>query len=159
MEPKGGRAESQRPAEQAQPPVVAMKQPETLERKRPPAHGLEKPIPDHKLQSLTELAEANDDRIMNVFVGMYRKTVETIMGTDRNPYRKTTITGTDGQVYDILFYLTREPRQGKPITDRMLSPIIFKKGRVVAMGNYQLKKLTRNGTLERTRPAALGAQQ
>ncbi len=90
---------------------------------------------------------------MNVYVGMYKKTVETIMGPDRrNPYRKTTITGREDQVYEVLFYLTREPRQGKPITDRMLSPVIFRKGRVVAMGNYKLKKLIRDGTLERRRP-------
>lgn len=155
-EPKYPPAEAQKLGEKAQPPIVASKQPETPhieQTKRPSAELREKPVSDHRLQSLTALAEANDEKIMNVFVGMYRKTVDTIMGSDRNPYRKKTITGTDGEAYDVLFYLTREPRQGKPITDRMLSPIIFKQGRVVAMGNYQLKKLIRNGTLERRRPA------
>jgi len=158
-EPKHHPVEAQKPVEQSQPPVVALKQPETPlteQAKRPSTELREKPVPDHRLQSLTALAETNDEKIMNVFVGMYRKTVETIMGSDRNPYRKKTITGTDGEAYDILFYLTREPHPGKPITERMLSPVIFKKGRVVAMGNYQLKKLIRDGTLERRRPMLSG---
>jgi hypothetical protein len=73
------------------------------------------------------------------------------MGADHNPYKRRTIMGTEGEAYDVVFYLTREPRKGKGITDRMLTPIIFKKGRVVALGNYQLKKLIRTGTLERPR--------
>lgn len=155
-EPKHPPVEVRKPGEEAQPPIVASKQPETplIEQTRKPSSELrEKPVSDQRLQSLTTLADANDEKIMNVFVGMYRKTVETIMGSDRNPFRKTKIIGIDGDIYDVLFYLTREPRQGKPITDRMLFPVIFKKGRVVAMGNYQLKKLIRNGTLERRRPA------
>ena len=156
-EPKQHPSASRKPDEQA-PPVVASKQPETPvteEAKWPSSALREKPVSNHRLQSLTELADANDDKIMNVFVGMYRKTVETIMGQSRNPYRKTKITGTDGD-YDVLFYLTREPRQGKPITDRMLYPVIFKRGRVIAMGNYQLKKLILNGTLERRKAVLSG---
>jgi hypothetical protein len=142
--------------EQAPPSVMASKQPQVPvieQRKRLSTELRGKPIPSNKLQSLARQAEANDEKIINIFVGMYRNTVETIMGSDHNPYRRTKITGTDGETYDVLFYLTREPRQGKPITERMLSPVIFLKGRVVAMGNYQLKKLIRSGTLERRKPA------
>ena len=117
------------------------------------------PVPDHKLQSLTDLAEANDEHIMNVYVGMYRKTVDQIMGTDHNPYRRRTISGTDGQTYEVLLYLTREPRKGKPVMDRMLTPVIFKQGRVVAIGNYQLKKLIRAGTLDRSKLTAGGVKR
>ncbi len=154
-------AEAHKSDEELRPPVVASKQPHVpqieQQTKRPLPEVLEKPIPEHRLQSLATLAIANDEKIMNVFVGMYRNTVDTIMGSDRNPYRKIKITGMDSEVYDVLFYLTREPRPGKPITERMLSPVIFRKGRVVAMGNYQLKKLIRNGTLERHKPV-LGAK-
>jgi outer membrane biosynthesis protein TonB len=158
-EPKHQPAEAHKPEEQAQPPIVALKQPQIPiieQRKKLSPEMREKPIPSHRQQSLAAQAAqaaANDEKIINVFVGMYRNTVETIMGSDHNPYRKTKITGTDGEVYDVLFYLTREPRPGKPVTSRMLSPIIIRKGRVVAMGNYQLKKLIRDGTLERRRPA------
>jgi hypothetical protein len=155
-EPKHHPAAARRP-EEVQPPVVASKQPETPAREQktnPSAELREIPVPDHNLRSLAEFAASNDDKMMNVYVGMNRKTVEMIMGPDnRNPYRKTTIMGAEGQVYEVLFYLTREPRQGKPITNRMLTPIIIRKGRVVAMGNYKLKKLISNGTLERRRPA------
>ena len=44
------------------------------------------PVPDHKLQGFVKLAEINDARITNVFVGMYRKNVEDIMGRAQNPY-------------------------------------------------------------------------
>jgi len=111
------------------------------------------PVPDYKLHGLVELAEKNDEKIMNVFVGMYRKTVEGVMGTAQNPYKHQTIMGANGQAYEVLFYLTREPRKGKPISDRMLTPVIFKQGRVAGIGAYQLKKLLRTGSLDRQKSA------
>jgi hypothetical protein len=150
--------EDRQPEKQQTSPLVAAKQPEPAimeQRKSSVPETREQAVPDHQRQSLADLAADNDERLMSVFVGMYRKTVETIMG-DHNPFRRRTITGTDGQTYDVVFYLTREPRKGKAITDRMLTPIIFKKGRVVALGNYQLKKLIRTGTLER--PKVVGAR-
>ena len=105
------------------------------------------------MQGLVELAERNDEKIMSVFVGMYRRNVDDIMGTVRNPYKHQTITGADDQVYEVLYYLTREPRKGRPISDRMLTPVIFKKGRVAAIGAYQLKKLIQTGTIGRQKPA------
>jgi hypothetical protein len=116
---------------------------------KPPRIANDLPVPGYKLQGLVELAERNDEKIMNVFVGMYRKTVEDIMGMARNPYKRQTIAGADNQVYEVLYYLTREPRKGRPITDRMLTPVIFKQGRVAAIGSYQLKKLIQTGTIGR----------
>ena len=81
-----------KPGEHEQPSVVASKQPQMTvieETKRPTLELREKPMLGHRLQSLTALATANDDKLLNVFVGMYWNTVETIMGADRNPYRKT----------------------------------------------------------------------
>ena len=118
----------------------------------------EYPIPDHKLQKLTELAASNDEKMLNVFIGLYQKTVERIMASERNPYRKSMITGKDGDIYEVLFYLTREPRRGRPVTDRMLTPVIFKDDRVVGIGNYQLKKLKRDGILGRRKTAATAVQ-
>jgi hypothetical protein len=111
------------------------------------------PVPDHKLMGLVELAERNDKNLLEVSVGMYRKTVEGIMGSARNPYKRATITGSNDQVYEVFYYLTREPRKGRPITNRMLTPIIYKKSRVVAIGTYQLKKLIRTGSVGRQKPA------
>ncbi len=127
------------------PPAVPQKQ----ELRRAPK---ELPVPDHKLQGLVNLAMKNDDKIMNIFVGMDRRTVEDIMGGGPNPFKRQTITGIDNQKYEILYYLTREPRKGRPITDRMLTPIIIKSGKVAAIGVYHLKKLMRTGTLGRQKP-------
>jgi hypothetical protein len=129
------------------PPAAHYKQ------EKPSLSHNELPVPNHKLQGLVELAEKNDEKIANVYVGMYRKMVEEIMGTARNPYKRQTITLADDQVYEIVYYLTREPRKGRPITDRMLTPVIFKKGRVAAIGTYHLKKLIRTGTVGRQKPA------
>lgn len=112
----------------------------------------EPPVPDYKLQSLTRLAAENDEKILNIYVGMYKKTVEDVMGTAHNPYKHQKITGSEGKIYEVLYYLTREPRKGRPITDRMLTPVIFRKGQVAAIGNYQLKRLIRTGTLSRPKP-------
>lgn len=109
----------------------------------------EHPVADRNVQGLVALAARNDEKIMQVHVGMYQKTVKTIMADARNPYRRQTITGADGRVYEVAFYLTREPRKGKPISDRMLTPVIFREGKVIAIGAYQYKKLQRTGSLGR----------
>jgi hypothetical protein len=109
----------------------------------------EHPVSDRRLQGLVELAARNDAKIMNVFVGMYQKTVKSIMGDQQNPYKRQTINGSDGAIYEVVFYLTREPRKGKPVSDRMLTPVIFRQGKVVAIGAYQYKKLQRTGSLGR----------
>lgn len=154
--------QTEKPVERGQPPITALRQPLTPvpEQNKKPLRKTEKmPVSDHKLQALTDLAEANDEHIINVYVGMYRKTVEQIMGTDHNPFNRRTISGTDGQTYEVRFYLTRKPRKGKPVMDRMLTPLIFKQGRVVAIGNYQLKKLIRAGTLDRSKLTAGGVKR
>jgi hypothetical protein len=150
-------------AEQQAPPEISSAEPghpETTARKRrkmPKTDQEEGIVPDHKLNTLADLAAINDARLMHVFVGMYRVVVERYMGSSQhNPYRRTTITGSDGQVYEVCFYLTREPRQGRAVSDRMLTPVIFSKDVVAAIGHYQLKKLIRTGTLSR-RKSAVGA--
>lgn len=140
-------------------PSTALAAPGTVQEMPVPAQPApvpgprELPVPDHKLEGLAKFAAENDEKLLNVFVGMERRTVEGIMAGSQNPYKREMITGSDGQVYDVLFYLTREPRKGKPISERMLTPVIFRKGQVVAMGIYPLKKLRRTGTLAR-RPRA-----
>ncbi len=140
--------DSTAPSKETLPPAVPQKQEKTSRASR------DLPVPDYKLQGLVNLALKNDDKIMNVFVGMDKKTVEDVMGGGQNPFKRQTVTGIDNQKYEILYYLTREPRKGRPITDRMLTPVIFKKGRVAAIGAYHLKKLLRTGTLGRQKPGA-----
>jgi hypothetical protein len=134
-----------RPAER---PVVARVAEPTHRDLSAPAQKLGEPVTDgHK--GWARLAEANENKLLNIYKGMDKYTVETIMASDHNPYKREKITGTKGQAYEVLFYLTREPRKNKPITDRQLTPVIFKNGELVAMGNFQLKKLRNSGTLGR----------
>jgi len=151
-EPATAAAEPSRPAAPNE-LSVAHREPALQEPANPPHTVKEASVPGSKLLSFAKLAETNDENILHVYTGMYRKTVEGIMGKVQNPYKRQKITSADGKVYEVLFYLTREPRKGRPITDRMLSPLIFRKGRVVAIGNYSLKKLILIGSLGRQKTA------
>jgi hypothetical protein len=115
----------------------------------PPAAGF---------RGLTKLVEANEEKLLNVSKGMDKYSVEKIMASTHNPYKREKIAGKDGASYDVLFYLTREPRNGKPITERLMTPVIFKNNEVVAMGNFQLKKLRNSGTLGRVKKVRAGKQ-
>jgi hypothetical protein len=103
---------------------------------------------------LARLAAANDEKLIRVFVGMDRATVELTMASAHNPAKRERITGSAGQLYEVLFYVTREPRNGKSITERLMTPVIFKNNEVVAIGNFHLKKLRTTGNVERKKRRA-----
>jgi hypothetical protein len=113
-----------------------------------PPEKPQEPVADgHK--GWARLAEANENKLINVYKGLDKGTVEAVMASAHNPFKREKVTGTKGQIYEVLFYLTREPRKNKPITERQLTPVILKNGEVIAMGNFQLKKLRTTGTLGR----------
>jgi hypothetical protein len=97
---------------------------------------------------LEEFTEANDEKLLNIYVGMSRKTVERLMdghqsGKWTNPYKHQTVMDADGKKHEVLFYLTRAPRPGQRVTENFLTPVIFQNERVTAIGRYPLKKLRR----------------
>jgi hypothetical protein len=101
-----------------------------------------------KWLSLNDFAEANDEKLLNVYPGMSRQTVERIMdghqsGTWTNPYKHQAVIGANGTSHEVLFYLTRAPRQGQRVTENLLTPVIFQNERVAAIGRYPLKKIRR----------------
>jgi hypothetical protein len=126
-------AESQRPVPQAEP---SLSEPVS-------------PLPAaRKWLSVNDFAEANDENLLNVYPGMTRKTVERIMdgnqsGKWTNPYKHQAISSADGTLHEVLFYLTRAPRQGQRVTENYLTPVIFQNDRVTAIGRYPLKKIRR----------------
>lgn len=98
--------------------------------------------------TLREFAEWNDIRLLDVYTGMTKKTVESTMATApagrwRNPQKRQILHTIDGKVYEVLFYLTRLPSKERPITEIHMTPVIFHGGKVAAIGRYQLKKLRR----------------
>jgi hypothetical protein len=110
--------------------------------------------PPTESKGWAKLAESNDNKLMNVYKGMDKATVEIIMASAHNPYKHEKITGKNDQLFEVLFYLTREPRKGKPITEKLLTPVIFKNSEVVAMGSFQLKKLRTKGTVGREKKSS-----
>jgi|WetSurMetagenome_2_1015567.scaffolds.fasta_scaffold00779_11 hypothetical protein len=107
-----------------------------------------------KLSPMARVAAANDEKLLRVYVGMDKSLVELIMKSAHNPAKREQITGKDGQLYEVLFYLNREPREGKPVTERHMTPVIFKDKKVVAIGKFHLKKLRSSGNIERKRGRA-----
>lgn len=98
--------------------------------------------------SLQEFVERNDDKLLQAYVGMSRQNIERLMGNLRagaysNPFRQQSVSLTDGKRYDVLYYLTRAPRAGQGISETMLTPVILKNDKIVAIGRYPLKKLRR----------------
>ena len=113
------------------------------------------PAVPRKMMGADEFAETNDEKLLNVYVGMSRHSVEQIMdghqtGKWINPYKHQVVVDADGKKNEILFYLTRTPRQGQRITESMLTPVIFVDDRVSAIGRYPLKKLRRTACQNRT---------
>lgn len=97
---------------------------------------------------LRQFIERNDDRLLQVYVGMVQTDVERIMAAPadsawKNPYRRERLQSGE-RTYDVWFYLTREPRAGRAIADAELTPVILSSGKVVGLGRYPLKKLRRD---------------
>jgi hypothetical protein len=138
---------------QAEPLTQPVEKPEPRQQKdhRDLTASLSKPAVPHTVgpSGLTRLAEANDEKLIRVFIGMDKPTVELIMASAHNPAKRERITGSTGQAYEVLFYLTREPRKGKPVTERLMTPVILRNNEVVAIGNFNLKKLRTTGSVER----------
>lgn len=95
-----------------------------------------------------EFVERNDDKLMEVYVGMPKVEVERMMALPEgekwtNPSKRQKLKTRDGQVYEIWFYLMRLPPKGRAVTENDLTPVILKGDKVSAIGRYQLKKLRR----------------
>jgi len=106
------------------------------------------PAPTAPGLSFREFVELNDTKLLDVYVGMSRETVDKHMSahqTDRfaNPYKRQVLRAKDGTIFEVLFYVTRAPSKGKPVTETQTTPLIFRDNKVVAIGRYQLKKLRR----------------
>lgn len=103
-----------------------------------------------------EFVAANDERLLEAFPGMHRTELARVMqhGAGRwpNPYRHESLHDRAGKVYEVFYYLTRDP-EGKPVKERHLTPVIVKDNVVVALGAYRLKKLKRGESLDLPRRA------
>jgi hypothetical protein len=124
--------------------------PQAVEPSAPPAPSAQ-PEPEAPLAAhvnLQEFVERNDDKLLQVYVGMSRQSVERLMGGLRsgaysNPFRQQAFSLAGGKRYEVLYYLTRTPQAGRGITEVMLTPVILRDDRIVAIGRYPLKKLRR----------------
>jgi hypothetical protein len=94
--------------------------------------------------ALIRLAEVNDERLLDLYPGMPKTTALVIMNHDEtggapNPFRIETVADND-RTYEIYYYLTREPRSGRPVTYSMLTPILFEGDRLAVIGRYPIRR-------------------
>lgn len=136
-------AEDQRPGPPPLPPSgTAPNKPSEM------ATTKEIPAAERRL-SAAELAALNDERLLDVYRGMPRRAVEQLMDVRQgerllNPFRREWLRDDDGRLYEVLYYLTREPFKGRAVGWRDLTPVIFLDDKVHAIGRYSLKKLKRS---------------
>jgi hypothetical protein len=99
----------------------------------------------------TSVAHQNVDRISQLQIGMTQEEVYQIM---RYPTSEDQITTDDG-CYDIWFYITKANvlGQGRPVA-RNLTPLIFKNGIFIGMGNDYYNKLFKKSKGPSLAPAA-----
>jgi hypothetical protein len=89
------------------------------------------------------LRTQNAENIRKLTVGMRKEVVMQLMGTEPskgvfmwidNPYRTETVTGQDGQIYEVLYYYTDLKKRDDKITDDELTPLVFTDGKLVGWG-------------------------
>lgn len=132
-------------------PAVAVAQPAPLV---PEPESLPEAPVSRRSLSLDDFAQTNDDKLLQVYVGMALVRVERLMdghqsGKWINPYKRQMLHGRDGRNYEVLFYLTSTPLAGRRVTENLLTPVIVRDDKVVAIGRYPLKKLRRGDCLGR----------
>lgn len=103
---------------------------------------------ERRALALGEFAERNDEKLLQVYVGMSRRSVEQLMqsvgtGPYANPFRRQMLSDAHGERYEVLYFLTRTPVGGRRVSENQLTPVIFRDDRVVAIGRFPLKKLRR----------------
>jgi len=106
---------------------------------RASAEAASAPPVARRMLGMQEFAEMNDDKLLQVFVGMSQKNRKAHgrpAGAFVNPYKHQSLKGSDGKAYDVLFYLTRLPREGKRITESQLTPVILRDDKVLTIGRY-----------------------
>lgn len=106
----------------------------------------EPPAAPERPLTYSELAAANDERLLDIVTGMTRADVDRIMdlrrdGRPLNPARQEVLRDRGGRTYLVLFYLTREPVARRPVRENLMTPVIFQNDKVVGIGRYPLKKL------------------
>jgi hypothetical protein len=145
-------------AARAMPQETATAAPEpapTAEAERPapaptaPDAAADVPAPAAPDISFKEFVAQNDQRLLDVYPGMSKTVVDKLMSghtSERlvNPAKRQTLKTRDGKLYEVQFYITRTPTQGKPVTENHMTPVILRDGKVAAIGRYPLKKIRRN---------------
>ncbi len=96
--------------------------------------------------------ERNENSLLRVYIDMSKTEVMSIMSDHRagdwvNPCKQEQLMDKNGQVYDVIFYLSRRPVQLRPFNERLMTPVILRDNRVYAIGRYSLKKLRASSRL------------
>jgi len=99
--------------------------------------------------TLAELVAKNQSKVAQLSVGMSKKDVISLMGTQtsktrdgvvNNPWTVETMAGKDGAQYEALYYITRVNQPFTPVRKSLATAIVLKSGKVVAWGENALDR-------------------
>ena len=95
------------------------------------------------LEPIELLRNHNKENLQRLSAGMHKNVAMETMGTEPaaglfqwiyNPHRTETATGTDGNLYEVLYYYTDLKQRDDQITDDELTPLVFENGRLIGWG-------------------------
>ena len=95
------------------------------------------------LEPIELLRNHNKENLQRLSAGMHKNVAMETMGTEPaaglfqwiyNPHRTETTTGTDGNLYEVLYYYTDLKQRDDQITDDELTPLVFENGRLIGWG-------------------------
>ena len=101
-----------------------------------------------------QLRRRNGARLAELNIGIDKGEALDIMGTETlllwnfrkmfNPYRTETVKGADGNLYEVVYYYTREPQKGSNKNEE-ITPLVFKESKLSGWGWTYLNDVTTGG--------------
>ena len=99
--------------------------------------------------TLAELAASNQSKLAQLSVGMSKKDVISLMGTQtsktndgvvNNPWTVETSVGKDGAQYEALYYVIRKNQPFTPVRKSLTTAIVIRNGKVVGWGEKEFER-------------------
>ncbi|MDK9699031.1 MAG: DUF3192 domain-containing protein [bacterium] len=102
----------------------------------------------------SQVRRKNGSRLAELNIGIDKDEAIEIMGTEMlllwnmrmmyNPYRTETVKGADGNLYEVVYYYTRDPQKGANKNEE-LTPLVFKECKLTGWGWTYFNDITTGG--------------
>lgn len=101
--------------------------------------------------SLAELASSNQTKLVHMSLGMSKKEVIALMGTNtadtndgivNNPWTVEGFVDDANARYEVLYFVTRPNQPFTPVRKSLTTPVVIKDNKVVGWGNDALERVS-----------------